>query len=136
MREVTVRLGSVLIARTRNPLLVCETASPPTWYLPEVDVQMKLLQPAAGASHCEWKGEARYASIVDSGARLDAAAFLYPSPLPGYEGLRGRIAFYPQQLDCRVDGLRVVPQPGRYYAGWITPELVGPFKGERGSEGW
>jgi hypothetical protein len=28
------------------------------------------------------------------------------------------------------------PQPGGFYGGWIKPELVGPFKGEPGSEEW
>ncbi|WP_213954599.1 DUF427 domain-containing protein [Variovorax sp. dw_954] len=135
-REVMVLLGDTEIARTSHSLRVCETASPPTWYLPQADVRMALLQPAAGASHCEWKGEARYASVVTPEGRLDAVAWFYPVPLPGYEALRGHVAFYPQRLDCRVDGLRVQPQPGRFYAGWITPDLVGPFKGEPGSEGW
>jgi hypothetical protein len=30
----------------------------------------------------------------------------------------------------------VVPQPGNYDGGWITSEIVGPFKGEPGTEGW
>ena len=28
------------------------------------------------------------------------------------------------------------PQPGGFYGGWVTPEVVGPFKGEPGTEGW
>jgi hypothetical protein len=35
-----------------------------------------------------------------------------------------------------VAGVRVVPQEGGFYGGWITPELVGPFKGGLGSGGW
>ena len=31
---------------------------------------------------------------------------------------------------------RVRPQPGRYYGGWVTDEVVGPFKGEPGTGGW
>lgn len=135
-REVTVALGTVRIARTRRALRLMETASPPTWYLPRADVQMGLLLPAPGASFCEWKGEARYLSVVTTAGRLDAAVWWYPEPSPGFEALTDHVAFYPQALDCRVDGVRVLPQPGRFYAGWITPELVGPFKGEAGSEGW
>ena len=135
-REVTVALGSVLIARTRRALRVMETASPPTWYLPRADVQMDLLQPATGESFCEWKGAARYLSVVTPEGRLDGAAWWYPAPSADFEALTDHVAFYPQALDCRVDGVRVLPQPGRFYAGWITPELVGPFKGEPGSGGW
>lgn len=135
-REVTVHAGDVEVARTRRALCVQETASPPTWYLPRADVREDLIALAAGESFCEWKGTARYASVVLPGRRLEAVAWWYPAPLPHYAALAGHIAFYPQPLDCRVDGLRVVPQPGRFYAGWITPELVGPFKGAPGSEGW
>jgi hypothetical protein len=38
--------------------------------------------------------------------------------------------------DCFVDDVRVTPQPGGFYGGWITPDIVGPFKGVSGSSGW
>jgi hypothetical protein len=37
---------------------------------------------------------------------------------------------------CTVDGEQVRPQPGRFYGGWITDDIVGPFKGEPGTTGW
>jgi hypothetical protein len=37
---------------------------------------------------------------------------------------------------CYVGEERVTPQPGLYYGGWVTAELVGPFKGVPGSEAW
>ena len=46
-------------------------------------------------------------------------------------------AFYAQSLDeCYVDAERIVPQPGSFYGGWITSDLVGPFKGAPGTLGW
>ncbi|CAF4619453.1 unnamed protein product, partial [Rotaria magnacalcarata] len=30
--------------------------------------------------------------------------------------------------ECRVDGERVVSQPGQFYGGWITKDMIGPFK--------
>ena len=53
-----------------------------------------------------------------------------------FTALAGYLAFYPSMLRCAVDGERVRPQPGRFYGGWVTDELVGPFKGEPGSGGW
>ncbi len=135
-REVVVRFGEVEIARTRRALRVLETASPPTVYLPVQDIRMEHLVPADGSSHCEWKGDAGYWSVVADGQRLDRVAWSYPEPFDDFAALRDHIAFYPQPLDCRVDGVRVLPQPGRFYAGWITPEVIGPFKGEPGSGGW
>ena len=37
---------------------------------------------------------------------------------------------------CYVGDDRVRPQPGGFYGGWITSELVGPFKGEPGTGHW
>ena len=34
------------------------------------------------------------------------------------------------------DGEVVEAQPGGFYGGWITRDIVGPFKGEPGTEFW
>jgi len=39
-------------------------------------------------------------------------------------------------IDCYVDGERVGSQRGGFYGGWITNEIVDPFKGEPGTGGW
>lgn len=136
MREVVIRWGAIEVARTRRALCVLETTHPPSFYIPRDDVALPLLQPAAGTSYCEWKGPAQYWSLVDGERSLPRVAWAYPTPLAGAEDIADCIAFYPAPLDCTVDGERVQPQPGGFYGGWITPELVGPFKGEPGSEGW
>jgi uncharacterized protein (DUF427 family) len=135
-REVVVRWGEVEVARTRRAVLVLETAHPPSVYLPWVDVARHLLQPAPGRSFCEWKGPARYWSLVEGERRLAGVAWSYPQPLAGAEALADCVAFYPAALECSVDGAAVSPQPGGFYGGWITPELVGPFKGVPGSQAW
>lgn len=135
-REVTVRWGGLEIARTRRAVCVLETSHPPSFYLPWDDVARQYFEPAAGTSLCEWKGPARYWSLVDGMRRLESVAWSYPQPLAGAEALAECVAFYPAALECLVDGTRVRAQPGGFYGGWITPELVGPFKGEPGSAGW
>jgi uncharacterized protein (DUF427 family) len=135
-REVIVRWGAVEIARTRKAVRVLETAHPPSFYLPWDDINSNFLQPAPGTSLCEWKGPARYWSLVDGPRLLSRVAWSYPSPLAGAEALADCVAFYPANLACSVDGAAVIAQPGGFYGGWITPELVGPFKGSPGSEAW
>jgi len=136
-REVVVMAGSVEIARSCQALRLLETASPPGFYLPALDVRTDLLTPAAGLSNCEWKGQAVYWSVKQpEGDELDSVAWSYPQPLAPYEALAGHFGFYPQHLACFVAGSRVQPQPGRFYAGWITLDVVGPFKGAAGSDGW
>jgi len=135
-REVVIGGDGIEIARTRRALRVLETASPPTFYLPLADLKAELLQSASGRSFCEWKGAAVYWSIVLPGRTLARVAWSYPDPTPAFAALRDHVGFYPGPLDCRIDGQPVRPQPGHFYAGWITDEVIGPFKGDPGSEGW
>jgi uncharacterized protein (DUF427 family) len=135
-REVIVRWGEVEIARTRRAIRVLETAHPPNFYLPWDDVARHLFEAASGSSWCEWKGPARYWSLVVAGQRLSSIAWSYPQPFSGADELAGCVACYAFPLECWVGGARVTAQPGGFYGGWITPELVGPFKGEPGSGAW
>jgi uncharacterized protein (DUF427 family) len=125
-----------VVADTRLALRVLETASPPTFYLPPTDVDGACLIPAASRSLCEWKGEASHCHVVCDGKRIEAAAWFYGAPFPEYRAIAGYVAFYPGKLACYVSDQRVRSQPGRFYGGWITDELTGPFKGDAGSEGW
>ena len=66
-----------------------------------------------------------------------AVGWYYPEPTEPFESIRDHLAFYPTPLDaCRVDGEQVTPQPGRFYGGWITSDIVGPFKGSPGTDFW
>ncbi|MDP9065835.1 MAG: DUF427 domain-containing protein [Pseudomonadota bacterium] len=135
-REVVVRWGTLEVARTTRAIRVLETAHPPSFYLPWTDAKRSAFQKAAGSSYCEWKGPACYWSLVHAERRLTAVAWSYPQPLPGAEVLNDCVALYAADLECYVGGARVIPQPGGRYGGWITPELVGPFKGVPGSGSW
>ena len=135
-REVIVRVDDVEVARTRRAMRVLETASPPTVYIPRDDVTMAYLAPAPGASMCEWKGAAQYWTVRVGPVVLDAVGWSYDDPSPAFDAIRGHLSFYPGRIACFVDGVRVMPQPGGFYGGWVTPDIVGPFKGERGTSGW
>jgi uncharacterized protein (DUF427 family) len=135
-REIVVRWGTIEVARTTRAIRVLETAHPPCFYLPWQDVARHLFRQAPGSSFCEWKGPAIYWSLVNEERSLVSVAWSYPAPLTGAEELADRVAFYAGKVECRVAGAPVIPQPGGFYGGWITPELVGPFKGEPGSREW
>jgi uncharacterized protein (DUF427 family) len=136
-RHLEVWLNGVRIADTRRAKRVLETSHPPVYYFPPEDVQMEFLHEVPGGSWCEWKGLALYYDIEVNGRREPAAAWFYPLPSQIYEKMKGYIAFYPQRMDaCLVDGERAEPQPGGFYGGWITRDVVGPFKGGPGTAGW
>jgi uncharacterized protein (DUF427 family) len=135
--RVRVEFEGTPLADTTRALRVCETSSPPVYYVPPADVATTLLLPSERTSFCEWKGEAAYWSVRVGARVAKDAAWSYPEPDPGFENIRAYFAFYPRRMDaCWVGEHRVTPQPGFFYGGWVTSNLVGPFKGSPGSEGW
>ena len=133
-RPVLVRNGASVLATTTNSYRLLETASPPTFYLPPDDVDWRQLVATPGSSICEWKGAAEYFALPDE---PDVpVAWRYPRPRPRFDSLKDFVSFYPGRVTCFVDGERVKPQPGRFYGGWITADVVGPFKGEPGTGHW
>lgn len=135
--RVTVEFGGQTIADTTHCLRVLETASPPTYYVPRADIVQGVLVPGAGASMCEWKGRARYFDIVVGDAKSPQAAWDYPSVSDEYAVLADHVSFYASRVDrCTVGGEVARPQAGQFYAGWITRELTGPFKGDPSTQGW
>ena len=129
-RIEVIALGEVLV-ETNVSLRVLETFHPPTLYVPPEAVRLDLLEPAAGRSFCEWKGIARYFSVVVGERRIERALWSYPQPTPAFVALAGWFALYPALMDgCWMNGERVEPQPGGFYGGWITSAVQGPFKGD------
>ena len=137
LQRLRVEFNGETLADTSRAYRVLETSHPPNYYIPQVDVKMELLRPNDARSFCEYKGEACYWDI-HAGARISiAAAWSYPSPSQAYSVLRDHLSFYPQRVDgCFVAEERVHPQEGDFYGGWITSNLIGPFKGGPGSRGW
>ena len=137
-RHVVVRAGSVVIADSTSAWRVMETSHPPTWYLPRADVDEQYLRrSAARSSVCEWKGAATYWDVVLPGRPvIQSVGWSYERPTPAFVPITGYLSFMPGQIDCSIDGERVLPQSGGFYGGWITGDVVGPFKGEPGSWGW
>lgn len=134
-RRITVWAGARRLADSQRSYRVLETASPPTFYLPPADVDVSLLKGLSGATFCEWKGAARYWTLAGVSEER-AVAWAYPDPSAAYRAIAGYFAFFPGAVACYVDGERVRPQPGVYYGGWVTSELVGPFKGDPGTGDW
>ena len=136
-KKVKVVFGGVTLAYTTRAKRVLETSHPPVYYVPPEDIRMEHLEPAGGGSFCEWKGVAGYYDVVADERREERAAWYYPNPVPAYAALKDHVAFYPSRMDaCWVDGEKVEAQEGDFYGGWITRDIVGPFKGAPGTRGW
>lgn len=129
--------GGAAIAESTRGYRVLETSHPPVYYIPPGDIRTDLLISAPGQSFCEFKGMARYWSVGVDGKVAAPAAWSYPDPTDRYRAIKDHLAFYASRVDeCWVGDERVQPQAGDFYGGWITANIVGPFKGGRGTFGW
>lgn len=136
---VEVKAGTQPIALSNRCMRILETASPPTFYIPPADIDMYAFELTGGTSFCEWKGAAEYWALkkpADNNPTNPAVGWSYPHPTRRFAAIRDWLSFYPGRIECYVDGVRVKPQAGGFYGGWITPGLVGPFKGEPGTSHW
>lgn len=136
-KRIRIIFNGGVIADTVRAKRVLETSHPPVYYLPPEDIAMAHLAPGKGSSFCEWKGCAHYYEVVCGDRRAPRAAWSYPNPTPTFATIKNHVAFYCAPLDaCLVGGEQARPQPGGFYGGWITDDVVGPFKGAPGTAGW
>ena len=137
-RRLRVVFAGLTIADTDAAYRVLETSHPPVYYLPPGDLDRSaLVASQAGSSFCEFKGRAIYYDLVAAGSRVPAAAWAYPIPSRAFAPLAHHVAFYASRaVSCYVDDELVRAQEGDFYGGWITRDVVGPFKGAPGTWGW
>ena len=136
-KHLRVVFNGQTIAETSRAYRVLETSHPPVYYIPPADVRMEYLSSTNRSTFCEFKGAANYWTIRLAGRMSENFAWSYGQPAAGYEVIKNHLAFYPSKVDaCYVDDELVQPQEGDYYGGWITPDIVGPFKGGSGTFSW
>lgn len=125
------------IAQTNQAFRVLETSHPPVYYIPPADIETAFLIPSDSATFCEWKGRGSYYHLKIRGKVITDAAWYYTNPENKFQPIKNYPAFYAHKMDkCLINGEVVVPQPGNFYGGWVTKDIVGPFKGIDGSWGW
>ena len=134
---IQVVFGDQVIAETTKAKRVLETSHPPVYYIPLEEIRDGILLPTLRTTFCEWKGVARYFHVMADDFTAETAAWVYEKPTAAFDEIRDYVGFYAQLMDaCYVDGERVQAQLGGFYGGWITKNIVGPFKGEAGTQGW
>lgn len=132
-RVVEVHAPDGPIASTRRAIRALETSQAPAFYLPPASVVPGRLVPTAGSSRCEWKGEAQYLALAGS---VEPVGWRYPAPFAEFAAYAHWVSFYPDRVTCVAGGEVARAQAGGFYGGWITDDVVGPFKGEPGTSGW
>jgi uncharacterized protein (DUF427 family) len=102
-RHVRVELEGRLLAETRRPLMLFETALPPRYYMPRKDVVAELL-PSETVSVCPYKGTAAWFSVRSGELLVEDLAWSYPQPIPENPRIAGLLCFFKERVDLVVDG--------------------------------
>ncbi|MEE2979298.1 MAG: DUF427 domain-containing protein [Pseudomonadota bacterium] len=102
-RRVTVTLNGFTIASTHLARTLREASYPPVQYIPRDDVQMNLLERTQHHTHCPYKGDASYYTIVAGDVRADNAVWTYEQPKPAAREVAGYLAFYPNKVTIQEE---------------------------------
>jgi len=104
--HVRVTYRGEVIADTREAVEMLEstgegrkTLAPVVYYIPRKDVRMDRLARSSHATHCPFKGDASYFSVVGG---PENAAWSYEAPYDEMLAIRGRLAFYPDKLTIQA----------------------------------
>lgn len=136
-KHLKIVFNGETIAETNRAFRVLETSHPPVYYFSPEDVRMRFFTINSNSSFCEWKGAANYYDLRVGDKLIENAAWFYPNPTEAFAEIKSYLAFYPSKMDaCYVNDEPVQSQAGDFYGGWITGDIVGPFKGGAGTWGW
>jgi uncharacterized protein (DUF427 family) len=101
-----------VIADTDDALILKEASYPPVVYFPRDDVAMEYMSRTERATHCPYKGDAAYYTILMDGEFAENAVWTYEQPFEGMEPIGERLAFYTDRVDVyEVDDAAVNPHP-------------------------
>jgi uncharacterized protein (DUF427 family) len=88
-----------VIADSGDALVLQEADYKPVVYFPREDVSMEYFSRTDRSTHCPYKGDAAYYTILMDGNFGDNAVWTYEEPFPAMEQIRGRLAFYPDKVE-------------------------------------
>jgi uncharacterized protein (DUF427 family) len=88
-----------VIADTKAALSLQEATYPAVYYIPLTDVDPAVLKRTDTHTHCPYKGEASYYSIVTPDGELTDAIWTYETPHEAVAPIAGHVAFYPNKVE-------------------------------------
>ncbi len=99
-----------VIADSANALVLSEATLKPVVYFPREDVAMEYLSRTERSTHCPYKGDAAYYTILMDGQFAENAVWTYEAPYPAMEAIGAHLAFYSDKVELyEVDDATVNP---------------------------
>ncbi len=87
-----------IIAESTRAVVLTESRHNPVIYIPRADAKMVLFQRSAHTTHCPYKGDANYFSLVQGQSRAENAVWSYENPIPAAAGIKEHLAFYTKAM--------------------------------------
>ena len=100
---LTVKRNGVTLATTARALVLKEASYPAVFYVPREDADIAALRPTPRNTHCPYKGDASYFSIVTAGDTAENAVWSYAEPYPAMQAIAGHLAFYPDKVTFETE---------------------------------
>ncbi len=97
--RVKISFNGTVIADTQKALVLKEGPLPPANYIPREDVQMARLQRTELSTHCPFKGDASYYSVVVDGQTAENAVWTYEDPIKAVAAIKNHVSFYKEKMD-------------------------------------
>jgi uncharacterized protein (DUF427 family) len=99
-RRVRVFVAGEAVADSSRTIYLFETGHLPVYYFPRADVRSDLLEPTDHGTHCPYKGDASYYTVVVGDRRVENAIWGYPDPLASIPQIADYVAFYWDKADA------------------------------------
>lgn len=104
------RFAGHVIADSAEALVLQEASYPPVVYFPRKDVSMGFMGRTDRTTHCPYKGDAAYYTLLMDGQVAENAVWTYETPYPAMADIAGHVAFYPNHVEVyAVDDAAVNP---------------------------
>jgi uncharacterized protein (DUF427 family) len=101
-----------VIADSAEALVLQEASYPPVVYFPRADVSMEYMSRTDRSTHCPYKGDAAYYTLLMDGHLAENAVWTYELPYPAMDEIGERLAFYTDKVEVyAVDEAAVNPHP-------------------------
>ncbi|MBZ9808854.1 DUF427 domain-containing protein [Mesorhizobium sp. B292B1B] len=99
---VTVRAGDTVIASSTNAKVLTEAPYPAAFYIPFADIDFSKLSGTQSSTHCPYKGDASYWSVLPAGEAGKDAMWAYEQPFDEMAEIRNHGAFYASKVSIEA----------------------------------
>ncbi|QPC94111.1 DUF427 domain-containing protein [Mesorhizobium sp. INR15] len=95
---VTVRAGDTIVASSTKARVLTEAPYSPAFYIPFDDINFDQLRGTDMSTHCPYKGDASYWSVLAAGEAGKDAMWAYEQPFDEMAEIRNHGAFYASKV--------------------------------------